>query len=50
MIRELIEERLERRAPARALGRFAPGHDVCPGNCCLPGSGRPSPWEAAPDF
>jgi ferrochelatase len=46
MIRELIEERLGR-APARpALGRFAASHDVCPADCCLPGTGRPSPWSS----
>lgn len=48
MIRELIEERLSGEAPRRALGRSGPGHDVCPVNCCLPGSGRPSPWDLTP--
>ena len=47
MIRELIEERLGRRAAARAVGRFAASHDVCPTDCCLPGTGRPSPWASA---
>ena len=46
MIRELIEERLDPGVPRRALGRFAPGLDVCPTDCCLPGTGRPSPWVA----
>ena len=46
MIRELIQERLDPGIPRRALGRFAPGQDVCPTDCCLPGSGRPSPWAA----
>lgn len=44
MIRELVEERLDPLAGRRVSGRFAPGHDVCPTDCCLPGTGRPSPW------
>jgi len=44
MIRELIQERLDPGVARRAVGRFAPGHDVCPTDCCLPGTGRPSPW------
>jgi ferrochelatase len=44
MIRELIQERLDPRTERRALGRFAPSHDVCPVDCCLPGTGQPSPW------
>ena len=44
MIRELIEERLGRRGGRAAVGRFAASHDVCPVDCCLPGTGRPSPW------
>ena len=47
MIRELIEERLDRAAGRRAVGRFAASHDVCPVDCCLPGTGRPSPWASA---
>lgn len=47
MIRELIQERLDRSREKRALGRFAPAHDVCPADCCLPGTGRPSPWAQA---
>ena len=46
MIRELIEERLGRAAGRRAVGRFAASHDVCPVDCCLPGTGRPSPWPS----
>ena len=46
MIRELIEERLDPERPRRADGRFAAVHDVCPTDCCLPGTGRPSPWAA----
>ena len=44
MIRELIEERLGRRDGPARVGRFAASHDVCPIDCCLPGTGRPSPW------
>ena len=42
MIRELILERIGEAAP-RALGTHGPSHDVCPVNCCLPGSRRPDP-------
>jgi len=45
-IRELVQERLSDEAPRRALGRFGPSHDTCAPDCCLPGSGRPSPWDA----
>ena len=45
MIRELIEERLGLASGRSAVGRFAASHDVCPVDCCLPGTGRPSPWE-----
>jgi ferrochelatase len=41
MIRELILERLDPAVPRRALGAFAPSHDVCPTDCCLPGALRP---------
>lgn len=44
MIRELIEERLTASSSRPAVGRFAPSHDVCPADCCLPGTGRQSPW------
>jgi ferrochelatase len=44
-IRELVQERLSTRAPRRALGRFGPSHDTCAPDCCLPGTGRPSPWD-----
>ena len=47
MIRELIEERLSDGVAKRAEGRYGPSHDVCQPNCCLPGTGRPSPWETA---
>jgi ferrochelatase len=45
MIRELIVERLSGETPRRALGRLPVGPDVCAPDCCLPGTGRPSPWE-----
>jgi ferrochelatase len=46
MIRELIEERLGVADGRRAVGRYAASHDICPTDCCLPGTGRPSPWAA----
>ena len=48
MIRNLIEERLGRVSGRAAIGRYAASHDVCPSDCCLPGSGRPSPWALEP--
>ena len=47
MIRELIQERLGDQVEKRVVGRFAPNPDVCPANCCLPGTGKPSPWDAS---
>ncbi len=47
MIRELVQERLDPGLPRRAAGRFAPSHDICPADCCLPGTGVPSPWATA---
>jgi ferrochelatase len=44
-LRELIVERMTPGAERRSLGRFGPSHDVCAPDCCLPGSGRPSPWD-----
>ncbi len=44
-IRELIAERLSPGVERRAIGRYGPSHDVCPASCCLPGTGRPSPWQ-----
>ncbi len=43
---DLIVERLTPGAERPALGRFGPSHDVCAPDCCLPGTGRPSPWDA----
>jgi ferrochelatase len=43
---DMIVERLTPGAGRAASGRFGPSHDVCAPNCCLPGSGRPSPWDA----
>jgi ferrochelatase len=45
-IRELIQERLDGAAERPALGRLAPNPDTCAPTCCLPGTGRPSPWDA----
>ncbi len=45
MIRSLIEERLTAGTSRPAVGRYGASHDVCPPDCCLPGTGRPSPWE-----
>ncbi len=45
MLRELVQERLDPSVPKAAVGRFGPSHDTCPVDCCLPGTGRPSPWE-----
>jgi len=49
MIRELIEERLGLTSARPVVGRFAASHDVCPADCCLPGTGRQSPWAASAD-
>ncbi len=38
MIRELILERMSAQPERRALGALGPSHDVCPVDCCLPGS------------
>ena len=46
MIRELIEERLDASVERRAAGRFGPSGDSCAPGCCLPGTARPSPWDA----
>ena len=45
-IREAIAERLQSGRPKRALGRFGPSWDTCAPDCCRPGNGRPSPWDA----
>jgi ferrochelatase len=45
-LRELIVERLTPGSGRAALGRFGPSHDQCAPDCCLPGNGRPSPWDA----
>jgi len=47
MIRELILERLDPTAPRRAVGTFAPSHDVCSADCCLSGMARPGARPAA---
>jgi ferrochelatase len=45
MIRELIEERLGATTERPTAGRYGPNPDVCAPNCCLPGTGKPSPWD-----
>ena len=43
LIHELVEERQAETPTRRALGVFAPNHDICPQNCCLRGEGgRPA--------
>jgi len=42
MIRELIQERMTDNPVRRYLGDRGPVHDVCPINCCMPGT-RPRP-------
>ncbi|MBI3688758.1 MAG: ferrochelatase [Actinobacteria bacterium] len=42
MIRELVDERQDPRAPRLALGRLAAGLDACPVGCC------PQPGRSAP--
>jgi ferrochelatase len=38
MVRELVQERLDRDAPRRALSALGPSHDICPAGCCrVPG-------------
>jgi len=44
MVGSLIEERITAGSGRPALGRYTASHDVCPTDCCLPGTGRPSPW------
>jgi ferrochelatase len=44
MIRSLIEERTSVGGSRPAIGRYAASHDACPTDCCLPGTGQPSPW------
>ncbi len=44
MIRSLIEERITAGSGRPSVGRYVASHDVCPTDCCLPGTGRPSPW------
>lgn len=45
MIRELVSERLAEDVARRSVGRLPVGPDACAADCCLPGTGRPSPWE-----
>ncbi|MGB7337824.1 MAG: ferrochelatase [Phototrophicaceae bacterium] len=41
MIRELVEERMTANPERKALGKRDANHDVCPIDCCLPGT-RPT--------
>ena len=41
---DLVEERLA--GGSARLAVSTPGPDACAAGCCLPGTGRPSPWEA----
>lgn len=45
MIRELIQERMTENPERRCMGDRGPNHDVCPINCCMPGT-RPRPTSA----
>lgn len=45
-LRELVQERLAKGVERRALSPLGPSTDTCPVDCCRPGTGRPSPWEA----
>ncbi|HSE43705.1 MAG TPA: ferrochelatase [Gemmatimonadales bacterium] len=42
MLRELIQERMVERPERPALGCLGPSHDICPIDCCLPGTVIPS--------
>jgi ferrochelatase len=47
MIRELIVERMTDHPNRLALGTRGPNHDICPLNCCLPGTpARPQSVQA----
>ena len=43
---DLVEERLRSGSERPALGSDGPSADLCGATCCLPGTGRASPWEA----
>jgi ferrochelatase len=47
MIRDLVAERMTAFPERQALGNRGPNHDVCPLNCCLIGTGRPTKSAAA---
>jgi ferrochelatase len=50
MIRDLIVERISGDAPRLARGELGPCNDVCPVDCCLPGSsGRSTGSEQNPE-
>ena len=50
LLRELIAERMGvlLEPGRRAVGDYGPSHDVCPENCCLPGTRPLVPTEARP--
>lgn len=48
MVRELIEERLCGASGRAAVGRLPASHDVCPADCCLPGTGGAHPPASEP--
>ena len=43
---DLVEERLRPDGERAALGAHGLSSDECRPGCCLPGTGRPSPWDA----
>jgi ferrochelatase len=43
---DLIAERTAPGTGRATVGRLGPNQDVCAPDCCLPGNGRPSPWDA----
>jgi ferrochelatase len=45
---DLIEERLDPGRSRQAVGKHGPASDRCAAGCCLPGTGRPSPWHKDP--
>jgi ferrochelatase len=42
---DLIAERTTPEPGRATVGRLGPNQDVCAPDCCLPGNGRPSPWD-----
>ncbi|MEM9953077.1 MAG: ferrochelatase [Chloroflexota bacterium] len=46
MIRELVEERMTENPNRKALGKRPANHDICPIDCCLPGTRPKRPASA----